>query len=220
MPVLSLRGVSKDWGLFRIRDVSFDVEELEYFIIFGPSGSGKTLLLELIAGIHRPDRGRIYIEQRDVTDLPPERRMVGYVPQDYALFPHMSVYENIAYGLKIRGYGKREIDRTVSELASILEIDDLLDRKPKSLSGGERQRVALARALAIKPKILLLDEPFSNLDVPIKRKLIGKMKRWQEELNFTALHVTHDPEEAKALGRRVAIVREGRVVDIGDVSEL
>lgn len=216
--MLKLKNVSKDWKEFRIRDVELEIDKKEYFVLLGPSGAGKTLLLEIIAGIHTPDSGRIYIDGVDVTELPPERRGVGYIPQNYALFPHMTVFENIAFGLKIRKL--KNFDEKVRELAKILGIDHLLHRKPKTLSGGEQQRVAIARALAAQPKILLLDEPFSNLDVQIRSKLIEEMRRWRKEFEFTAIHVTHGFEEAFSLADRIGIMLEGRIVQIGKPNEV
>jgi len=209
--------VSKDWKEFRLRDVSFEVKKNEYFMVLGHSGAGKTLLLEVIAGIHEPDEGKIYLNGEDVTEKPPEKRGIAYVPQNYALFPHLSVFDNIAYGLRVRGFERSEIRSTVLDLANVLGIDHLLKRKPKTLSGGEQQRVALARALAVKPKLLLLDEPFSNLDVQTRSKLIGEMKRWRKELGFTAIHVTHNFEEVMTLGDRVGVMVGGKIVQVGCV---
>ncbi len=212
--MLKLKNVSKDWKEFKIKNIELEVKKNEYFVILGPSGAGKTLLLEIVAGIYIPDSGGIYIDDVDVTDLPPEKREVAYIPQNYALFPHMSVYDNIAYGLKIRKASN--IDKTVKDLARVLGISHLLHRKPKTLSGGEQQRVAIARALAVQPKILLLDEPFSNLDVLIHSKLIEEMKEWQKEFGFTAVHVTHSFEEAFRLADRVGIMLNGRIIQTGE----
>ena len=211
--MLKLEKVSKDWKEFKIKDIEFEVKRNEYFVILGPSGAGKTLLLETIAGIHIPDSGRIYMDGVDVTELPPEKREIAYIPQNYALFPHMSVYENIAFGLRIRKAD--DIDETVRRLAEVLGISHLLHRKPKTLSGGEQQRVAIARALAVQPKILLLDEPFSNLDVQIRSKLMEEIKRWRREFEFTAVHVTHSFEEAFCLADRIGIMLNGRLVQTG-----
>ena len=211
--MLKLENVSKNWREFKIESIDLEVKRNEYFVILGPSGAGKTLLLETIAGIHVPDVGRIYVDGVDVTDLPPEKRGVAYIPQNYALFPHMTVYDNIAYGLKIRKADN--IYETVKMLAEVLGIDHLLHRKPKTLSGGEKQRVAIARALVVQPKVLLLDEPFSNLDVQIRSKLIGEIKRWQREFEFTAVHVTHSFEEAFCLADRIGIMLNGKITQVG-----
>ncbi len=218
--MLRLCRIKKDWKEFKLRNISLDVKSGEYFILLGPSGSGKTLLLEVIAGIHKPDEGKIYLDGEDITEKPPEKRNIAYVPQNYALFPHLSVYENISYGLKLRKLDKKEIDEIVKNLAHSLGISHLLHRKPITLSGGEQQRVAIARALAIKPKILLLDEPFSNLDVGTRSKLIRDMKRWHEEFKFTAIHVTHSFDEAMSLGERVGVMIDGRIEEVGNLKEV
>ncbi|MBP1910911.1 tungstate ABC transporter ATP-binding protein WtpC [Thermococcus stetteri] len=219
--MLEVRGISKDYREFHLRDVTFSVKRGEHFIILGPSGAGKTVLLEVIAGIIEPDSGRIFLNgEEDITSLPPEKRGLAYIPQNYALFPNMSVFENIAFGLKVRKAPKAEIERKVRELSEILGISHLLKRKPKTLSGGEQQRVAIARALAVEPKLLLLDEPFANLDVGTRGRLIREMKRWRKELGFTALHVTHSFEEAVSLGDRVGVMLGGRLVQTGPVREV
>lgn len=218
--VLMVEGISKDYREFHLRDVTFSVEKGEHFIILGPSGAGKTVLLEVIAGIIEPDSGRIFLNGEDITDLPPEKRGLAYIPQNYALFPNMSVFDNIAFGLKVRKVPKAEIGRKVRELSEVLGISHLLKRKPKTLSGGEMQRVAIARALAVEPELLLLDEPFANLDVQTRGRLINEMKRWRKELGFTALHVTHSFEEAVSLGDRVGVMLNGRLVQVGPVREV
>ena len=218
--MLRVEGISKDWREFHLRDVTFDVNRGEHFIILGPSGAGKTVLLEIIAGIIEPDSGRVYLNGSDVTDLPPEKRGLAYVPQNYALFPNMSVYDNIAFGLKVRKVPKGEIERKVRKVSEVLGIEHLLHRKPRTLSGGEQQRVALARALVVEPPLILLDEPFANLDVQTRSKLLAEMKRWRRELGFTALHVTHSFEEAVSLGDRVGVMLGGRLVQVGPVREV
>ncbi len=217
---LVLENVSKGWKDFRLTDVSMSVREGEHFIVLGPTGVGKTVLLEVIAGILQPDSGRILFRGKDITEEPPERRGFSYVPQNYALFPHMSVYDNIAYGLKIRRIPKREIKRKVTEIAEVLGVDHLLHRRPKTLSGGEQQRVALARALVVEPPLILLDEPFANLDVRTRVRLINEMRRWRKELGFTAIHVTHSFEEAVSLGDRVGVMLDGRLVQVGNIREV
>jgi len=218
--MLRVDGISKDWKEFHLREITLDVREGEHFIVLGPSGAGKTVLLEIIAGIIEPDEGRVYLNGSDVTDLPPEKRGLAYVPQDYALFPNMSVFDNIAFGLKVRKTPKPEIEGKVREISRVLGIEHLLHRKPRTLSGGEQQRVALARALVVEPPLILLDEPFANLDVQIRSKLLAEMKRWREELGFTALHVTHSFEEAISLGDRVGVMLNGRLVQVGNVREV
>jgi len=218
--VLRVDGVTKTWKEFKIEKVSFEVKRGEYFIVLGPSGAGKTLLLELIAGIHFPDGGRILMDGRGVTHLPPEKRKLSYIPQEIALFPHMKVYDNIAYGLKTKKIPKEEIKTKVKEIAEILEISHLLHRKPKTLSGGEQQRVAIARALIVEPNLILLDEPFANLDVHVKSKLLREMRVWRKKFNFTALHVTHSFEEALSLGDRVGVMLNGKLVQTGEVKQV
>ncbi|WP_456326328.1 tungstate ABC transporter ATP-binding protein WtpC [Palaeococcus sp. (in: euryarchaeotes)] len=218
--MLSVENVSKEWKEFRLKNISFEVEGGDYFIILGPSGAGKTLLLEVIAGIFIPDEGRILMEGVDITDFPPEKRGLAYIPQNYALFPHLTVFDNIAYGLKLRKVPGEEIKRRVKELAEILGISHLLHRKPKTLSGGEAQRVAIGRALILNPKLLLLDEPFANLDVQSRSKLIQEMKRWRKELKITALHVTHSFEEAVSLGDRIGVMLNGSLIQVGSIKEV
>ncbi|WP_297552044.1 tungstate ABC transporter ATP-binding protein WtpC, partial [Thermococcus sp.] len=218
--MLRAEGISKDWKEFHLREVTFEVKEGEHFIILGPSGAGKTVLLEIIAGVIEPDAGRVYLNGEDVTDLPPEKRGLAYVPQNYALFPNMSVYDNIAFGLKVRKVPKPEIERKVREISEVLRIEHLLNRKPRTLSGGEQQRVALARALVVEPPLILLDEPFANLDVQTRAKLLTEMKRWKRELGFTALHVTHSFEEAISLGDRVGVMLDGKLVQVGRVRDV
>ena len=213
--LLELKSLSKSWKGFRIRSVSLEVRRGEYFVVMGPTGAGKTLLLQLIAGIHYPDSGRIILDGMDVTDLPPERRNVGYVPQNYALFPHMTAGENIAYGLRVRGYSKNEADEVVREISRKLGIEELLDRRVSTLSGGEQQRVALARALAIKPKLLLLDEPLSALDAETREEIREYLKDVRRAIGFTAIHVTHDFVEAADLGDRMAVMFGGEVLQVG-----
>ncbi|AEC51609.1 transport-ATP binding protein [Pyrococcus sp. NA2] len=218
--MLEVKSISKDYGDFKLRDISFDVKRREHFIILGPSGAGKTVLLEIIAGVIEPDSGKLLLDGRDITDLPPEKRNFAYIPQNYALFPHLSVFDNIAFGLKLRKLPREEIERKVREVSETLGISHLLHRKPGTLSGGEQQRVAIARALVIEPELLLMDEPFANLDVQLKAKLIGEMKRWRKEFGFTAIHVTHSFEEALSLGDRVGVMLKGRLVQVGKLREV
>ncbi|MGD2175913.1 MAG: ATP-binding cassette domain-containing protein [Candidatus Brocadiaceae bacterium] len=213
--MLELREVSRRWKGFSLSDVSLRVDRAEYFVLLGPSGAGKSLMLELIAGFHTPDRGRILLDGRDVTRLPPERREVGFVYQDSMLFPHRSARENIAYGLRLRGHEPREVTREVKRLARMLRIQGLLERMPATLSGGESQRVSIARALAVRPRVLLLDEPLGALDPPTQEALRGELSRVHRETGVTVLHVTHDQAEARELGQRVGILRRGRLVQVG-----
>ncbi len=199
--VLRVENLSLKLKNFELKNVSFSVRRGEHFAIVGPTGSGKSLLLETIAGIYTPDSGRIEIDGVDVTHTPPEKRGVGMVYQDCVLFPHMCVYDNIAYGLRVRKLEKKKIEERVLELSEMLEIEHLLTRKPKTLSGGERQRVAIARALAVRPKLLLLDEPFSALDAETRVRLRDTIFRVLEQERVTAIHVTHIIEDAKMADR-------------------
>ena len=205
----------KNLGSFRL-DVEFSMSR-SYCVVLGPTGAGKSLLLELIAGILKPDKGRILIDGKDVTNFPPEKRNIGFVPQDYALFPHMSVYKNIAYGLRRDKKGKR---KKVEEIAEKLGISHILDRKPTTLSGGERQRVALARALIIQPKLILLDEPLSAVDLRTKEKLMEELKLVQSEFEIPIVHVTHSLIEAVTLANEVAIMMDGKIIEKGKTKDV
>ncbi|MFB3880343.1 MAG: ATP-binding cassette domain-containing protein [Armatimonadota bacterium] len=198
-----------------MRDATLDIAEGEYFVLLGPTGAGKTVLLECIAGLHRPDRGDIYVEGARVNDTAPERRGLGYLPQDYALFPHLTVARNIGFGLRIRRRPAGEINSTVARLADLLGITHLLTRGPGHLSGGERQRVALARALAIQPRVLLLDEPLSALDEQTRENLCVELRRVHEQLRTTTLHVSHNFEETLAVADRIGIIHQGRIQQVG-----
>ena len=216
---LRLEGVRKSWEGFSL-DVDLHVGEGEYFIILGPTGSGKTLLLRTILGFHRADEGAITLNGRDITNEPPEDRGLGYVPQNQALFPHMTVRQNIGFGLKVRGGGEGEIHRAVNEILGLLGLEELADRRPSTLSGGERQKVALGRALALRPPVILLDEPLSNIDAESRRRLRGELKRLHRELELTFIHVTHDQAEAYNLASKIAVMRGGRLAQIGGAREI
>ena len=207
-------------GDFSLRNVNLDVESGEYFIVLGPTGSGKTVLLETIAGLHPVIEGTVSVNGRDITDLQPERRGLGIVYQDHVLFPHLSVWENVAFGLKSTGCPKPEIRTKVEKVAQLVNIDHLLLRKPRGLSGGERQRVSLARALVIEPKVLLLDEPLSALDPEAREKVQHQLEDIHRRLNVTIIHVTHDFEEALSLGNRVAVLNKGQVVQVGTPDDI
>jgi len=209
-----------DLGEFHLRGIELDVAPGEYFVVLGPTGAGKTVLLETIAGLHQPREGRILLNGQDVTHIPPERRGIGFVYQDYALFPHLSVAGNIAFGLRLRGVNRRTAEEHVTAISQLLGIDHLLYRRPGTLSGGEQQRVALARALVVEPRLLLLDEPLSALDPETREGLQRELERLHQRLGTTTIHVTHDFEEAVALGDRIAVVNEGRVVQVGSPEEI
>jgi molybdate/tungstate transport system ATP-binding protein len=205
----------KDFGNFKL-DVDFCMSK-GYCVILGPTGAGKSLLLELIAGIMKPDKGRVIMDGNDITELPPEKREIGFVPQDYALFPHMNVYKNIAYGLRVRGV---KDDGNVKEIAKKLGISHLLDRKPATLSGGEKQRVALARALVIQPKLILLDEPLSAVDLRTKERLMSELRKVHDEFGIPVVHVTHSLVEAAMLADEIAIMMQGRIVEKGEAKKV
>jgi molybdopterin-binding protein len=212
---VQIQNLQVDLGEFRLRDIALDIAPGETFVILGPTGAGKTVLLETVAGLHQADTGRILLDDQDVTDKPPERRGVGFVYQDYALFPHLNVAGNIAFGLRLRKDSRGLIKQRVAQISELLNIDHLLHRRPDTLSGGEQQRAALARALVVEPRLLLLDEPLSALDPETREGLQREMTHLHCELGTTTIHVTHDFEEAVALGDRIAVVHEGRIAQVG-----
>jgi ABC-type Fe3+/spermidine/putrescine transport system ATPase subunit len=218
--VIELASLHLALGEFALRDLSLRIGQGEYWVILGPSGCGKSVLMQTIAGFFSPERGRISVGGRDVTALPPERRRMGLVFQQAALFPHKSVWGNIAYGLRARGARPDEIDRTVSELVARLGLTPILERPVATLSGGEAQRVAVARALAIRPDLLLLDEPMSALDHNTRLELQVELAHLHRELGLTTVHVTPSREEAAALGDHVAIMLGGRIVQQGPSAEV
>ncbi len=218
--MIELRDLCVDLGEFKLDEINLSVKKGEYIVIMGPSGAGKTLLLQTILGIVKPRKGRVIIDGRNATELPPEKRNLSYVPQNYALFPHMTVYDNIAFGLRIRGYKDLEIFSNVREVSEIMGIKYLLQRKPSKLSGGEQQRVALARALVVEPRALLLDEPLSALDKVIKSELQRFLKKIHSKIGFTAIHVTHDFLEASYLADRMAIMYDGKIVRAGTLDDI
>ena len=208
-----LDDVSKAWGEVQaVSSVSLDVRDGEFVSLLGPSGCGKTTTLLMTAGIYRPDQGDIYFDERPVTHLPPKERNLGMVFQSYALYPHMTVAQNMSYPLRLKKMPRDRIAAEVQQKADLLGIGDLLDRKPGELSGGQQQRVALGRALVKAPELLLFDEPLSNLDAGLRLTMRGEIRRLQAELGITALYVTHDQVEALTMSDKVAIYQEGRVV--------
>jgi len=213
--------VSKRFGAHSaLRETSLEVEPGECLVLLGPSGCGKTTLLRLLAGLETPDAGRLWIGERDVTSLPPAARDVAMVFQNYALYPHMTVFENVAFPLRARRVAAEEIAPRVQKAAARLELEPLLDRRPAQLSGGQQQRVALARAIVRAPAVCLMDEPLSNLDAQLRVQTRGELKRLQQELGTTTLYVTHDQGEAMTLGRRVALLREGAIEQVASPLEL
>jgi len=218
--LIRIRGLSLKVGEFCLREVDLEVARQEYFVVLGPTGAGKTLLIECLAGLLRPQEGQIWIDDQEVTGLRPEARRVGYLPQDYALFPHLTVKENIAFGLRIRKASASAAQRKVAELAGLLGIGDLLERDVLHLSGGERQRTALARALAIQPTVLLLDEPLSALDEQTRESLCGELRRVHQEFGTTTVHISHSFEETLAVADRIAILHAGRLQQVGPPSQV
>jgi molybdate/tungstate transport system ATP-binding protein len=206
--------------LFHLRDINLEVEENEFFMLMGPTGAGKTVLLEAIAGLIHADRGRIFIRGREVTALPSEKREVGIVYQDQALFPHLSVLENIRYGLRFHRIGREEGKQSLSKLTELLGINHLLSRLPVNLSGGEKQRVALARALVVQPHVLLLDEPLSAIDPVFREEIRNALKLVHQNSNTTFLMVTHDFGEALALADRGAVIHQGAIEQVGAIHDI
>ncbi len=216
-----LDGVSKSFGTFEaVREASFPIADGEFFTMLGPSGCGKTTTLRMIAGFEQPTAGRIELRGVDVTDVPANRRNVNMVFQHYALFPHMSVYDNVAFGLRLKKVPKAEEKARVGEILEIVALAGMEKRKPSQLSGGQQQRVALARALVNKPAALLLDEPLGALDVKLRRALQLELKRVQHETGTTFVYVTHDQEEALAMSDRIAVMNHGVVDQIGSPREI
>ncbi len=221
MVTVSLRGVTKKFSdVIAVNDATFDIEDGELFTLLGPSGCGKTTLLRSIAGFYIPDEGSIFFDDMDVTNVPPNLRETGMVFQNYALWPHMSIFDNIGYGLKIRKMEKSAIEEKVNEILDLVQLQGMAERYPYQLSGGQQQRVALARALVIEPKVLLLDEPLSNLDAKLRIEMRNEISRIQKRLDITTIYVTHDQEEALAISDRLAVIDKGVVQQIGSPHEI
>jgi sulfate transport system ATP-binding protein len=218
---IQVENVSKRFGDFAaLDDVSLTVPDGSLTALLGPSGGGKSTLLRVIAGLEEPDRGGVQISGKDATSLPPQQRGVGFVFQHYAAFKHMTVWQNVAFGLKIRKRAKAEVERRVSELLELVHLDGLADRYPAQLSGGQRQRMALARALAVEPKVLLLDEPFGALDARVRKDLRLWLRRLHDEMHVTTIFVTHDQEEAMDIAEQIVVMNEGRIEQVGGPRDL
>lgn len=210
-----LEGITKSFGDFTaVNNLNVTIEDGTLAGLLGPSGCGKSTTLYMIAGLEKPTSGRIYFGDEDVTDLPAEKRGIGLVFQNYALYPHMTVYDNMAFALKLRKVDKAEIDRKVKEAAKILDIQHLLDRKPKALSGGQRQRVALGRAIVREPKVFLMDEPLSNLDAKLRVQMRTEISKLYQRLQTTFIYVTHDQVEALTMGTRIVVMKDGVVQQV------
>ena len=219
--LLSLRRITKGFGEGDVlRGISLDVRAGEFVTLLGPSGCGKTTTLRIVSGLETPDEGQVLLEGRDVTALPPEKRPVNTVFQSYALFPHMNVEKNVAYGLRVRGVDQKTAAARVAELLELVQMGEYAKRMPAQLSGGQRQRVAIARALAPQPRLLLLDEPLGALDLQLRRQMQLELKRLQKRLGITFVYITHDQEEAVNMSDRIAVMREGRFEQVGTPEEI
>jgi multiple sugar transport system ATP-binding protein len=217
MAAIEVRGARKSFDRGKtvaVSDVDLTVDDGEFFVLLGPSGCGKTTLLRMISGLEIADRGTITIGGKDVTELPPRKRDIAMVFQNYAIFPHLTVRQNIAFGLKMKGEEKKIVTERTERSADLVELSGYLDRRPGQLSGGQRQRVAVARAIAAGPKVLLMDEPLSNLDALLRLKFRSDLKRIVHELKTTTIYVTHDQVEALSLGDRLAVMRDGKIIQV------
>jgi ABC-type sugar transport system ATPase subunit len=218
--MLNVQNLGFRVGGFELHDVCLHVEPAEYFVLMGATGSGKSLLIKSICGLLRAKSGRIMIDGRDVTELPPRLRNVGYVPQDSCLLPHLNVLRNVTFAMEVAGRSKKDAAEEIAPIVESLSIGALLERSTVNLSGGERQKVALARALASKPKLLLLDEPVSALDEPTRREICTVLRRVQREFGVATIHVCHSRTEAAAVHDRVGVMSQGRLVQVGPLDEL
>ena len=218
--MIAIRELNIDLQEFQLRDINLDIAENEFFVLMGPTGAGKTVLLEAIAGLVPVKNGMVYIGNKDVTGLPPEKRDISIVYQDYALFPHLTVMDNITYGLHFHKTDKREAQERLGQLLEVLNLTHLEHRLPANLSGGEKQRVSVARALMVNPKVLLLDEPLSALDPGFREEVRGSLKRLHRTSSVTFLMVTHDFAEALSLGGRAAVMNDGRIEQIGQIEDI
>jgi multiple sugar transport system ATP-binding protein len=215
MAEIRLEHISKSFGKVKATDdIHLVIQDQEFMVLLGPSGCGKTTLLRCIAGLEKVDSGRVFIGNKDVTDLPPRKRRLAMVFQSYAVFPHLNIFENIAFGLRMQHAGDAEVKRLVHEAAEMLQITDLLERYPAQISGGQRQRVAVARAIAVQPEVLLMDEPLSNLDALLRLQMRAELKRLVKEIRTTVVYVTHDQVEALSLGDRIAVMLKGSILQM------
>src|SRR5918996_2061822 len=221
MAAITMREIRKSFGTAQvIKGVDLAIQDKEFVVFVGPSGCGKSTLLRLVAGLEDITAGRMLFDGEEVNDLPPAERGIAMVFQSYALYPHMSVYENMAFGLKLAKLGKEGIDERVREAARILQIEHLLDRKPKQLSGGQRQRVAIGRAIVRDPKVFLFDEPLSNLDAALRVQMRIELAKLHHQLKSTMIYVTHDQVEAMTLADRIVVLNKGRIEQVGTPLEL
>lgn len=219
--MIEVRALAGRWGTFELRDVSLQLAAGEYRAIVGPCGAGKSLLLQCVAGLHPGHGGRVLLDGEDMTRQPPERRRLGYLPQEGAIFPHLSVRANIAYGLRHQRVPRGEVDERIAEVVSLLGLESIADRRdPTSLSGGEAQKICLARALAIRPRALLLDEPLGSMDYQSSQEVAAALEEISQSLSVTVLHITHDYTEAASLADTVTVMRDGGVVQDGEVHDV
>ncbi|GAA0181355.1 ATP-binding cassette domain-containing protein [Clostridium sediminicola] len=217
--MLNINNLYLQLGEFQLKNIHLDIKDEEYFVLLGPSGAGKTVMLEIIAGLYKKTKGQVLFNSSDLLKLPPEEREIGFVYQRYELFPHMTVKDNIIFGMRIKKINKKIIERELSKLVHLLGIEHLLKRYPVNLSGGEQQRVALARALIISPKILLLDEPLSALDQLNKESLKKELKKIHKNFKTTIIHVTHDLDEALFLADKIGIMLNGELLQVKEKDE-
>ncbi len=218
--MIEIKDLCVELGSFFLKDITFDVQDGEYFVLLGPTGAGKTVLLESIAGLNPIRNGQIKINGRDVTSLNLEERNIGFAYQDYALYRHLSVRDNISFGVMWKNETRQEIEDAVNRVVELLGIADLLEKRPTALSGGECQKVGLARALALKPDLLLLDEPLSSIDPEAREAAERELRELHSRLELTTIHVTHNFEEGMALGDRIAVIGNGRIVQVGTPDEI
>ena len=218
--MIRIKGLYKDWKEFSLKNIDLEIKEGEYFVILGPTGAGKTLALEMIAGLHFPEKGEIWIGGQNLTDAPPEDRNIVFIYQDYSLFPHLDVKENVEFGLKLKNVSKDKIEEKTRDIMELLGISHLSHRQPSTLSGGEQQKVAIARAMVVNPRVLLLDEPLSALDSKTQDRLRDELKQLSEKQGLTMIHVTHDRVEAMALGDRIGVLMDGKLRQVGTPQQI